>query len=41
MAKIILHSDDDLLLCNECGTQYDVKGGKDECKVCDVSDGDE
>lgn len=38
MAKAVLQTADDLLLCNECGTQYPVteESGKDECKVCDV-----
>lgn len=38
MAKAVLQTADDLLLCNECGTQYPVTedSGKDECKVCDV-----
>ena len=37
-ARAVLRSEDDLLLCNECGTQYPVKedSGKDECKICDV-----
>ncbi|CAK4031001.1 Hypothetical predicted protein [Lecanosticta acicola] len=32
-----LRTTHDLLLCNECGTQYPVttQSGKDECKICD------
>ncbi|EME81928.1 uncharacterized protein MYCFIDRAFT_188812 [Pseudocercospora fijiensis CIRAD86] len=32
-----LRTSDDLLICNECGAQYDVTAdsGKDECKICD------
>ncbi|KAF7189987.1 hypothetical protein HII31_08809 [Pseudocercospora fuligena] len=32
-----LRTSDELLICNECGTQYDVTAdsGKDECKICD------
>ncbi len=35
----VLRIDDDLLLCNECGTQYPVnaEAGKKDCRVCDVS----
>lgn len=34
---VALRSSDDLLLCNECGTQYPVpaESRKDECKICD------
>ncbi|EME42987.1 hypothetical protein DOTSEDRAFT_132174 [Dothistroma septosporum NZE10] len=34
--KPVLQSSDDLLICNECGTQYAVRedSGQDECKVC-------
>ncbi|KXT17561.1 hypothetical protein AC579_6174 [Pseudocercospora musae] len=32
-----LRTSDDLLICNECGTQYGVtaNSGKDDCKICD------
>ena len=39
MAKAVLNIAKDYLLCNECGTQYPMTSdsGKDECKICDVS----
>ena len=38
MAKAVLNTADDYILCNECGTQYPLTAdsGKDECKICDV-----
>ena len=33
----VLRTVDDVLMCNECGTQYSVTHSMDACKVCDVS----
>lgn len=37
MAELTLRESDDLLICNECGTQYpvDASSGKNECRICD------
>ena len=38
MAKAVLNTADDYILCNECGTQFPVTedAGKENCRVCDV-----
>ena len=38
MAKPVLNTADDYILCNECGTQFPVTedAGKENCRVCDV-----
>ena len=38
MAKAVLSTGDDYVICNECGTQFPVTedAGKEECRVCDV-----
>lgn len=38
MAKAVLNTADDYILCNECGTQFPFTedAGKEDCRVCDV-----
>lgn len=38
MAKAVLNTSDDYILCNECGTQFSFTEdqGKKDCRVCDV-----
>lgn len=38
MAKAVLNTADDYILCNACGTQFPFTedAGKEDCRVCDV-----